>query len=94
MKVALLTIIERRTLEQPLDAPRLHYIGARDTVVLEPSVPPAPSGLEQRGYTVTAPSAPLGRVNAVFCPEGLVQNPNTCQFRADRRGFGFAAGPD
>jgi gamma-glutamyltranspeptidase/glutathione hydrolase len=94
IKVALQTIIERRTLEQAIEAPRLHYAAARDTVVLEPSVPPTPSGLEQRGYTVTAATAPIGRVNAIFCPAGLVENPNSCQFRADRRGFGLAAGPD
>jgi gamma-glutamyltranspeptidase / glutathione hydrolase len=94
IKVALQTIIERRTLEQAIEAPRLHYAVARDTVILEPSVPPSPSGLEQRGYAITAASAPIGRVNAIFCPDGLIENPNSCQFRADRRGFGFAAGPD
>lgn len=94
VKVALQTMIERRSLEQALDAPRLHYEAGPDTVILETSVPPAPSGLEQRGYKVSAASMPLGRVNAVFCPDGLVENPNSCQFRADRRGFGFAAGSD
>jgi gamma-glutamyltranspeptidase/glutathione hydrolase len=94
VRVALQTIVERRTLEQALDAPRLHYEAGQDIVTLEPSVPPAPSGLEPRGYKVNGASAPIGRVNAIFCPDGLIENPNSCQFRADRRGFGLAAGPD
>jgi gamma-glutamyltranspeptidase/glutathione hydrolase len=94
VSVALQAIVDRRPLEQAIAAPRLHYDAARDTVIIEPAVPPTPSGLEARGYTVNAASAPVGRVNAIFCPDGLIENPNICQFRADRRGHGFAAGAD
>lgn len=36
--------------------------------------------------------ASLGRVQALWCPQGLFRRPDFCQFASDPRGFGLAAG--
>jgi gamma-glutamyltranspeptidase/glutathione hydrolase len=90
--VALRTLIERRPLEESLDAPRLHIEGAPpDTVFVETGVQARPAGLVERGYRLE-PVPVIGRVNAIHCPGGLKDAPNGCVMRVDRRGFGLAAG--
>jgi gamma-glutamyltranspeptidase/glutathione hydrolase len=90
--VALRTLIERRTLEEAMDARRLHFEGApADTVFVEEGVQPRLPGLSERGYQVV-PVPVIGRVNAFWCPDGLTDEPARCEFRPDRRGFGLAAG--
>jgi gamma-glutamyltranspeptidase / glutathione hydrolase len=88
--VSLRTVAEKRPLEEAMDAQRLHFEGVPlDTVFVETGVQARPPGLAERGYTIV-PVPVLGRVNAISCPGGAKDAPGTCQFRADRRGFGLA----
>ncbi|HSE78154.1 MAG TPA: gamma-glutamyltransferase [Alphaproteobacteria bacterium] len=80
-------MVDTRPLEEAMAAPRVHYSGIPDIALVER----ADGGLVPRGYRIeTAPA--LGRVNAIHCPDGLTAAPGRCAFRADRRGFGYAAG--
>jgi gamma-glutamyltranspeptidase/glutathione hydrolase len=90
--VALRALIERQRLEDAVDAPRIHYDGApMDAIFIESGVQARPPGLVERGYALVQVPV-LGRVNAAFCPGGIKDEPASCQFRPDRRGFGLAAG--
>ncbi len=87
VQTMLRALVDTRPLEEALAAPRAHYFGVPDVALVER----ADGGLAPRGYRIeTAPA--LGRVNAIHCPGGLTAAPGRCAFRADRRGFGFAAG--
>lgn len=90
--VALRTLVEKRSLEEAMDAQRMHFEGApTDTVFVETGVQPRLPGLIERGYRIE-PVPVIGRVNAISCPDGLVDSPGRCEFRPDRRGFGLATG--
>ena len=92
IEVALRTLIEQRQLDEAVDAQRMHADGnPPDTVFVETGVQPRVPGLADRGYKVV-PVPVIGRVNAISCPEGLLDKPERCAFRQDRRGFGLAAG--
>ncbi len=58
-------------------------------VIVEPSVPSDVMGyLRQKGQApVRGPS--LGRTNVISCPGGLPDEPATCRFRTDPRGYGM-----
>jgi gamma-glutamyltranspeptidase/glutathione hydrolase len=86
--VALRTLVDGRPLEEAMDAPRLHYAGAPDVALVEAGRESQFATLRARGYTL-APAPAIGRVNAMSCRGGLADEPQTCEFRADR--FGFAA---
>jgi hypothetical protein len=34
----------------------------------------------------------IARLNAFWCPDGLLDGASGCEFRPDRRGFGLSAG--
>jgi gamma-glutamyltranspeptidase/glutathione hydrolase len=87
--VALRTIVDGRRLDEAMSAARVNYTGAAGQVLVEGEGPQA--GLASRGYAITTVPV-LGRVNAIFCPDGLSAESAACQFAADRRGFGLAAG--
>jgi gamma-glutamyltranspeptidase / glutathione hydrolase len=89
VQVALRTVVEERPLEEAMDAARIHNPGTEEVLAEEALQGPLP-GLAARGYSPRV-TANLGQVNAIYCPEGLFENAEACQFRADRRGFGFAA---
>src|SRR6185437_5358763 len=92
IQVALRTIVEGRPLDEASDAQRLHVEAEPEgTVFVETGVQPRPPGLVERGYNIV-PVPVIGRVNAISCPEGAIDNPKSCALRADRRGFGLAAG--
>lgn len=88
VQVALRTIVEERPLEEAMDAARIHHPGTEDVLAEEALQGPLP-GLAARGYQPRL-TPNLGQVNAIYCPEGLFEDAEACQFRADRRGFGFA----
>jgi gamma-glutamyltranspeptidase / glutathione hydrolase len=92
VNVALRALIDKRPLDEAMDAQRLHAEGVpADTVFVESGVQPRPPGLVERGYKIV-PVPVIGRVNAISCPDGIKDTPESCAFRADRRGFGLAAG--
>ena len=83
-------LLDGETLSRAIAAPRLHHVGVPDMVVHEPhEEQPRLDGLARRGYTV-AEVPELGRVNAVYCPNGFAPDPKSCAFSTDRRGFGLA----
>lgn len=82
--------------EQPLAralaAPRLHVGGAANRVAVEPALGGDDrAALAEQGFRIVDAPA-IGRVNAVYCPDGLPREPESCTFASDRRGFGIGAG--
>ncbi len=91
VQVALRTVVERRPLEESMDFARIYNPGTGSVQAEEALQGPLP-GLTARGYSASTVTN-LGQVNAIYCPDGLYENAEACQFRADRRGAGFAVGP-
>ncbi len=82
--------LDGRTLEEALDAKRLHQDGAPDLIYHEQGFSPeAIADLVKRGHRVAATGS-LGLVNAVACSGGLPFKPASCAAAADPRGFGLA----
>ncbi len=79
-------------LEQAVGRPRIFHPGDPNLVVVESTMGKAVvAELASRGHEVrVAPE--LGRVNAIFCPEGLRNGSESCAFAADPRAFGLATG--
>ncbi len=73
-----------------LAMPRLHHPGRPDEVRVEPDMPAAVADrLRNSGHTlVKAPG--LGRLQAVYCPDGAIENAQACQVATDPRGHGLA----
>lgn len=85
-------IYQHMTLSQAMDAPRIHHGGAPDRVLYEPESSASwIEGLERRGHIATEVGE-IGRVNAIFCPDGRAAAPAKCQAWSDRRGEGMAIG--
>jgi gamma-glutamyltranspeptidase/glutathione hydrolase len=80
-----------RNREQALDAAmqsgRLFADGA-GAVYLEDAAGGEKSAIAAGGMTVEN-TAPLGKVNAVYCPKSTPGSPDTCQLRNDYRGNGL-----
>ena len=88
----LLALYEEVSLAAALAAPRLFHPGDPDLVLHEADLGQAAiRALTRRGHRVRG-SAPLGRVNAIHCPGGLIREPEGCDFRADPRGHGLGVG--
>ncbi len=85
------TLIDDEPLVDAIKAPRIFHGGRPDVVVYEPDEPPEIlNALRERGHLV-AQAAALGRVNAVYCRDGLRSNPAGCSVNVDPRGFGLAS---
>ncbi len=79
------------SLEDALRARRVHHGGEPDVLYYEQGLSAdIIQGLRQREYRVEATPV-LGLVNAIYCAEGIPDNPKTCEVRVDPRGFGLAA---
>lgn len=89
-RVAAALLDDDMTLDEAMAAPR--------TVRLDPDGPvlreTAGAEVEQASNVAVAPpeGIAIGRVQALWCAEGLERAPESCAFRADRRGFGLAVG--
>ncbi|MBC6440382.1 MAG: gamma-glutamyltransferase [Rhodospirillales bacterium] len=72
--------------------PRVFHPGLPDLVVVESTVGDAAlNELVSRGHEVQV-MPELGRVNAIYCPEGLRNGSESCAVTTDPRAFGLAAG--
>ena len=90
VRVALDSLVREKSLADAMDAPRLHHGGHPDLVYYEPDYDRrALQSLTRRGHRIGA-TPTLGRVVAILCSGGLPPRPETCQVRADPRGFGLA----
>jgi hypothetical protein len=78
------SIVRREALGEVVDRPRLFVPGGSPDVLGEP-------GAVARGQRVVE-SPPLGRVNAIACPAGIIVEPTACRVRHDQRGNGLAVG--
>jgi len=85
--VAADTIVGEVPLDQAVAAPRLIAIGP--AIGHEPGLPTGALSQFEGRQVSEIPS--LGRVNAVYCYDGLRRNPKSCSFVADGRGFGLVA---
>jgi gamma-glutamyltranspeptidase/glutathione hydrolase len=75
------------SLTRALNEPRA--LAGGDTAYYEANAgQPTEIALRKQGYDAK-PVVGLGRVNVIFCPGGLPDEPQTCQFRADPRGYGM-----
>jgi gamma-glutamyltranspeptidase/glutathione hydrolase len=78
-----------RSVRSALYAKRLWPAG--DAVLLEEGAgEDLAASLRRRGHTVETSSASFGRVNALWCAEGLPEHAETCQADVDPRGGGSA----
>lgn len=84
--------IDDQPLGAAMAAPRVHHGGMPDALYHEPNLSPgALDALRRRGHELAASQA-LGKVNAIYCPEGLPSTPDLCRVAADPRGYGLASG--
>jgi gamma-glutamyltranspeptidase/glutathione hydrolase len=86
----MMTLVERRALGEAIDLPRLAVAGG-DAVRAEPGAVARYPGLAARGHALVETPA-IGRINAIFCPGGLIDDPTSCRVRSDERGNGLAVG--
>lgn len=88
--VMLRTLDDDETLESAVAAPRTHHGGAPDLLLHEAALGESGrAALARRGHSLREVPA-LGRVNALHCPDGLKDEPETCSVVTDPRGFGLA----
>jgi gamma-glutamyltranspeptidase/glutathione hydrolase len=87
--VMLAALEDKMPLEDALAQARLLNSGAPDVAFYEEGLEPGVrNALETRGHILrVAPE--LGRVNALYCPNGLERDTKSCQFGTDRRGWGL-----
>jgi gamma-glutamyltranspeptidase/glutathione hydrolase len=77
----------KQALDAAMQAGRLFADGA-GTVYLEDAASGEQGAIAGAGMTVEK-TAPLGKVNAVYCPGSTPSSPDTCQLRNDYRGNGL-----
>ena len=91
VRTALGALAADQPLAQAIAAPRLLRAGPNAVVQYEAATDAAT--IDALGDAVPgAEVRALGRVNAIFCREGLPQEPELCAFATDGRGFGLASG--
>jgi len=91
--VAARAMLAEQTLAQAMEAKRVHHQGVPDTTFVEStSSEESREDLARRGHQVKV-SPFLGRVNAVYCPDGLPSHSNRCTLatEAPPRGYGLTA---
>ena len=90
-EVAARTLFEGRPVEDALSQARLHPAGPGGPVHHESHLDDGTmQELSRRGVRLVAAPA-LGVVNALACPGGLLDKPQTCALRADPRSLGLGA---
>jgi gamma-glutamyltranspeptidase/glutathione hydrolase len=84
------TVARGEPLDSTIDAKRVYYSAASDTVSYEDGTSESVvSALSQRGHS-PQPAGALGRVNAIWCSGGLPDDSDSCRARNDPRGSGLA----
>jgi gamma-glutamyltranspeptidase/glutathione hydrolase len=89
--IAARTLLAGRKLERAVADKRMHRSTAPDFVFVEQGADPQiVRGLSRLGYEIGY-TPTIGRVVAAHCPDGNPDDPATCVYAADPRGFGLAA---
>lgn len=84
------TVARGASLDAAVEAKRVHYAASSNTVAYEDGTGDSVvSELSRRGHALR-PAGALGRVNAIWCSDGLPDDPDTCRARSDPRGNGLA----
>ncbi len=87
--VMLQTLDEDIPLMTAMREPRLAHLGQPDVTWVETTLSQEDAAaLEARGHNLSKVDA-LARLNAIFCPDGLLDDDPTCQVDSDPRGFGM-----
>jgi gamma-glutamyltranspeptidase/glutathione hydrolase len=82
-------LVDERSLEEAIAAPRLHHGGAPDLVLHEARLPaPVLDALRARGHAL-AEAAALGRVSGFYCVDGVRDSEQGCAAGSDPRGWGL-----
>jgi gamma-glutamyltranspeptidase/glutathione hydrolase len=89
-RVAGAALYDQIPLGQALAAKRAIADGPARNVRAEPGTNRASLDALQRGGSKIVTDDRLGRVNAIYCPKGILRNPGLCRYRTDPRGFGHA----
>ena len=89
ISVALRLLRDDEDISRALGAARAFPGLADKTVYVEQSAKGAPR-LARAGDVRRVRVPSLGRVNFIYCPDGLPLKPESCVFGADPRGFGYA----
>ncbi len=90
ISVALKLLLDDRKLTEAVAAARFHADGASRTVFAEAKAGAAATArFEAAGFRVVRVPV-LGRINAIWCAEGIRRKPEKCGFITDKRGFGYA----
>ena len=77
-------------LERALESGRVRPGAGRAAVLVERKTRESVrKALSRGGYTVLQ-TGPIGRVNVMYCPDGIERGPKLCDVQADRRGHGHA----
>ena len=89
-QVMLDTLEGGEALSNSINAARLYAPGTPDEVRHENNLPQAAqSVLAEKGHALREVN-PIGLVNALYCPDGLSEDPQSCQVATDPRGHGLA----
>jgi gamma-glutamyltranspeptidase/glutathione hydrolase len=85
-------MLAETNLDEAIAAPRLLRLADPDAVFVERGLDHAlREALAAAGHEVREVPE-LGRVNAIYCSDGIPANPETCSVATDPRGFGYAVG--
>ena len=91
ISVALRVLLDDRKLKAAIAVPRFHPGAAERSVLAEArQAGGAAESFRKGGYRV-ATTRKMGRVHAIYCAGGIMNEFDSCQYAADPRGFGFAA---
>jgi gamma-glutamyltranspeptidase len=90
MQTLVLSWDEEDDLSVAVAAPRVTHVGAPDVTWVEPDLSSeVQAALAARGHQVE-PAREIGRVIALFCPDGILDDVENCEVVADKRGNGLA----
>ena len=90
MQTSIGVLLDGMSLNAAIDGSRMFHAGVTDYLVYERALShEALDALDRRGHKLR-PVDQLGIVNAIHCPGGLENLPESCAFRADSRGFGLS----
>jgi gamma-glutamyltranspeptidase/glutathione hydrolase len=89
ISIALKVMADQRKLADASDAARYHAGRSGRTAFVEARAGDAAEArVKTAGYRVVRVEG-LGRFNGIWCREGIVRDPATCDYVSDTRGFGY-----
>jgi gamma-glutamyltranspeptidase/glutathione hydrolase len=77
-------------LERALESARVRPGAGRGAVLVERNAGESVRNALARGGYRVLQTGPIGRVNVMYCPDGIERGPKLCDVQADRRGHGHA----